>query len=309
MHSCLSSLQATKNVALAIRMYDVCVRPVATYASAVWAPKLCAVEPARVSEHLLEAGHLRFLRRWCRLRQNVPVWAVYAELGRLPLQYFWAREICKFFNALVALPAGSVWHDVLVDNLAVQASGRQNWSAHVLAFLSSIGYLTGPLPLQSIDVDEVLQCMQRRYSGVWEGLGMLPRMADSRVRLTTYCRWFAGERWLHRPAYLFLKLGHRSTYLFVRFKLGCHDLGIEAGRWNGTPRCQRLCPRCDQGELDDERHLVFECPCFEPLRREYRHLFTCEIGFDMRRFFAQKDQFDVVVYILACLRFIDALGG
>ena len=57
--------------------------------------------------------------------------------------------------------------------------------------------------------------------------------------------------------------------------------------------------------IDDERHLVFECPVFEDLRREHRHLFGQEVAFDMRRFFAHKDQRAVVMYILGCMRLID----
>ena len=59
--------------------------------------------------------------------------------------------------------------------------------------------------------------------------------------------------------------------------------------------------------LDDERRLVFECPVFEDLRREHRQLFGQEVAltFDMRRFFAHKDQRAVVMYILGCMRLID----
>ena len=81
-----------------------------------------------------------------------------------------------------------------------------------------------------------------------------------------------GGEWLDKPAYLFLRLGYRQTYTFVRFKLGCHHLAIETGRWDGTPRMSRVCQRCQQGALDDERHLVFECPVFEDLRAASRHL-------------------------------------
>ena len=59
--------------------------------------------------------------------------------------------------------------------------------------------------------------------------------------------------------------------------------------------------------LDDERHLVFECPLFEDLRRDNRHLFGREVAFDMRRFFAHKDQHAVVMYILGCLDLIELL--
>ena len=68
---------------------------------------------------------------------------------------------------------------------------------------------------------------------------------------------------------------------------------------------QRLCHKCTQGALDDERHLVFECPAFEDLRREHRQSFASEVAFDMCRFFAHKDQHDVVMYILGCLHLLE----
>ena len=90
------------------------------------------------------------------------------------------------------------------------------------------------------------------------------------------------------------------------FKLGCHPLRIVAGRWQGVPRLQQICDICTTGALDDERHLVFECPAFEQLRADSRHLFGPEVAFDMRRFFAHRDQQMVVRFILACLRMIKA---
>ena len=52
----------------------------------------------------------------------------------------------------------------------------------------------------------------------------------------------------------------------------------------------RLCNRCDQQQLDDERHLVFGCTAFEHLRAARRHLFTAAVGEDMRAFFGQRDE-------------------
>ena len=146
--------------------------------------------------------------------------------------------------------------------------------------MSAIGYASGPLVLDSLDMQRVLELLLQRYSQVWASLGTLPRLATSRVRLTTYHSWVFRGEWLDRPAYLFLRLPHRPLCQFVRFKLGCHSLAIETGRWHGTPRLQRLCHRCTQGALDDERHLVFECPAFEDLRREHRQLFDSEVAFD-----------------------------
>ena len=122
MHCNLASVQAGRDVALAFRMHDVCVRTVLTYGSAVWATRFHVVEPARVAHNDLEACHLQFMRRWCRLRANTPIWAIYAELGRLPLHYSWWREVVRFWNRIVELPEGDVWRDILVDSLSRQGN-------------------------------------------------------------------------------------------------------------------------------------------------------------------------------------------
>ena len=67
------------------------------------------------------------------------MWEIYAELGRLPLHSFWWREVIRFWDSTVNLPEGSIWRDIMLDNLADQDSRHQNWSGPVKAFLSGIG--------------------------------------------------------------------------------------------------------------------------------------------------------------------------
>ena len=54
--------------------------------------------------------------------------------------------------------------------------------------------------------------------------------------------------------------------------------------------------------IDDERHLMFECPAFEFIRAARRHLFSMHVGLDMRLFMQQRDQKGVLCYVLDCLR-------
>ena len=43
----------------------------------------------------------------------------------------------------------------------------------------------------------------------------------------------------------------------TKFRAGSHMLKIETGRWNRTPREDRLCTHCNK--LGDENHAIFEC--------------------------------------------------
>ena len=127
------------------------------------------------------------------------------------------------------------------------------------------------------------------------------------MRLTTYYRWFDRGSWSRRPPYLHFGMSAQSLIAFLRFKLASHDLLIETGRWRDRiPRPSRICRRCHMHELDDERHLVFDCPVFEDLRRSYRQLFYARVGLSMPAFFAQPDQYSVVHFVLDCLHHIDS---
>ena len=69
----------------------------------------------------------------------------------------WWREVLGFGNAVVALPEGSVWRDILQDNLADQACRRNIWSGQVSAFLVGIGLLSGPLRFEALNEQVVLE--------------------------------------------------------------------------------------------------------------------------------------------------------
>ena len=74
-----------------------------------------------------------------------------------------------------------------------------------------------------------------------------------------------------------------------RFRVGNHGLEVVKGAWTGTPRAERLCKCCGTA-VEDEAHVVFECPVYEELRLKYHMLFevTCaaeNIDEKMRAFF------------------------
>ena len=79
------------------------------------------------------------------------------------------------------------------------------------------------------------------------------------------------------PAWHLRELNMEQAAVLTRFRLANHSLPIETGRWNGTPRSERLCQHC--GVLGDEHHHVFVCDLFsdlrvnmQPLLGQYTHM-------------------------------------
>ena len=70
-----------------------------------------------------------------------------------------------------------------------------------------------------------------------------------------------------RPGYQLINPRH--IRVMSRLRLRNTDLRIVTGAWRREERVDRLCTLCRLNALDDETHLIFECPQFERLRRKY----------------------------------------
>ncbi len=119
------------------------------------------------------------------------------------------------------------------------------------------------------------------------------------MKLCTYLRWFAPPR--GRGVVLHIPVRAEQMAKFLRFRLGCHDLPVEVGRYAGVPRQCRLCLSCPLGAVGDEKHMIFECPAVAALRVQYAHLFAASIQ-DVRQFMWQDDRVGVVRFVLQALQ-------
>ena len=93
-----------------------------------------------------------------------------------------------------------------------------------------------------------------------------------------------------------LKDGKLSTYLFLktnfrlekyitllrpeyrkpiyRMRVSAYRLLIEMGRYNNTPRTERICKNCMRNEIEDEEHFIIRCIKFTKEREELFELIS-----------------------------------
>ena len=74
-------------------------------------------------------------------------------------------------------------------------------------------------------------------------------------------------------SYLYKDLDKHVLRNFSRFRLRAHHLRVKSCKWHGG---SSICDKCECGEVQDEKHVLFFCKCAEvvcELRMRYRDLF------------------------------------
>ena len=101
------------------------------------------------------------------------------------------------------------------------------------------------------------------------------------------------------PRFYLLNLSHGLLLRFLRFRLGCHHLRINTGRWQEPPlpRSERLCLRCSMSAtVDDEAHCVWECrhPTLVDYREDLLAALQAALPTERRQLFTFSNFWSVV---------------
>ena len=223
-------------------------------------------------------------------------------------------------------------------------NGRDGQGRPLHTFANQYGW-TAPSSGHCVHVHEkLLELPFCPFWGAWHSLVNAPWLQDLplhprsvhehgsySIKDTTYHRWFALPlptqvfRWdtqegrprmpVNMPAYVQTTRGIPFDQLkqLIRFRTGAHHLAIETGRWQKKARSLRVCTKCTNGCVEDELHLLFECPAYSHLRRHFApSLFTLYGGIDATGQavlsdpsafcqFMEQDPRSVAAFVSACL--------
>ena len=321
MYQQLRELGAKRDIPLTIKLFDAIVRQTLLYGCQVWGTAMLCTDSKRLSSTPMEQVHLGFLRHLVGIRNSVPVHMIYAELNRGPLVVTILDRLIAFWNRVCRMPDGSLPKRIMIDNVwSARHHGDQGtWFAQFDACLRTlqchvdVGAADMAVCLHEVDGDMVLKSFASMQQQLWDVLPCSPQSAECDVKLATYRAWFAtvepdrqsGVVQVKSSSYYGLRMGFRKLSAVLRFRLGCHNLAIECGRWakpTKIPRHERVCPHCPH-VVQDERHFVLHCPYNAVVRERYSGLLE-EVR-TMRQLFMTHDQRQVVNYVYELLRYND----
>ena len=173
-------------------------------------------------------------------------------------------------------------------------SGLDNWYSRLQSLLAHVSHGVFDDPA-AIDVDtgwvDVDLCMVRwrsfYHTHVWHGLASNPRTAPSiGATLCTYHTWFAtdlpadGAHWKCAPCITAPNIPYAQLISLIQLRTSSHNLAVQRLReaHPRVPRAARTCSLCNVGAVQDEHHMLFDCPHLTTARQQYGALFHGSLG-------------------------------
>ena len=215
---------------LQLKLFDHTVVPILTYACEIWGYE---------NLDMLELIHNDFLRRITKSRKSTPLYMLYAELGRHPLEIIVKKRIIGFWNKLI------MGKDTKISYLLYHTMKSKNdpfikWISNVIKILSNVGRydlwvnqrhintLSLGLLIQQTLHDQFLQMWRANLNISSKGKNL--NYFKHAVCLENY--------FLILPKHFYLKMVH--------FRTGNHKMPVETGRWQNIELDDRKCTICDK---------------------------------------------------------------
>jgi hypothetical protein len=262
----LRKLNTRDNALLTIRLFDSLVAPVLSYGCEIWAPlyfkkldnvnnfmntfEKCEIEKVnnKLCKYILGVG---------KYSTNL---AVKGELGRYPLIISMLSLSVKYWMRTCSLETSEFVKMSYLDSICNYKNGNNDWAVKIYRILNlcDLSHLWEDQGLINGKVYSELckSSLQQLYSSHW--LEQINKPNSNKLR--TYAKFkhsFTLENYVASH-----KCDKRRN--FSNFRISAHKLAIETGRYTRpfTPECERICLICNSGCIENEYHVLLECPLY-----------------------------------------------
>lgn len=270
------------NIQTILYIFDHTIAPILLYGSEVWGIDFVKLgkEPnnsdlyfeKHLDNNILTQLEIKFYKRLLHVKRHTSTSAVRGELGRHPITLKAIGRSLSYFNHLTHKPDTELVKQALNECLTLETKNIKNWYTTVKQTQHTLNIPHPPdrpskYQLKQTD-RKTEKSLQQGYEKLWHQEINTTKSRNKNKggnKLRTYCKLkqnFAFENYLS----VIDNTSHRAA--LTQLRLSSHPLNIEVLRGTVINPSERTCKICNLNQIEDEFHLVIECPEYNSLRDE-----------------------------------------
>ncbi|MEW8548204.1 MAG: reverse transcriptase domain-containing protein, partial [Candidatus Thiodiazotropha sp.] len=233
---------------LQLHLFDHTILPILLYGCEVWGYQ---------NTKMIETVHNQFLRYITKLRKSTPIYMLYGELGRYPVEITIKTRMIGFWISTVNS------NDAKISKILYNMLYNESIQGHNFKWINSIKDIlisVGRFDLFQNNIINYPKATKIKISQTLKDLNIQTWNSDllNSSKGRNY-QLFKDDICLEN----YLLVLPKNTYIpLIKFRTANHKLPIEKGRWNNIPHEDRKCSLCNTNDIGDEFHYVFICPFF-----------------------------------------------
>jgi hypothetical protein len=292
----LKQYDTRDNALLTMKLFDSLVTPVLSYGCEIWAPftlKNMNDGNFMVYAEKCEAEKLNI--KLCKYILGVGKYttnaAVKGELGRFPLMINMLSQTFNYWTRICQLSTCNIVKISYLDNLCCNVTKGKYWSGVIFDILKffDLENIWESQGTEEFSINTLLlkQKMKTCYIDNWKH--HISREGHNKLyTYSTFKKEFMIENYI-----LHNEVSKRRN--FTKLRISAHNLAIETGRYTRpvTDMCDRICLLCDLNVIENESHLLFECPLYSSERQELNLKLSEFSTFDLSN--ATEDYFNTLM--------------
>ena len=231
-----------------LKLFDSVISPILLYCSEIWGA-FGYLDYEKWDGNPIEKVHLSFCKHVLGVNRSTTNNLVRGELRRYPLKTTIDCRYISFLQHIISMPQSSS-HQALIASQELDSN--ISFSTH----LNNIGASTKSPNVLKMTKHQLKNTMKLSYNKIWK----------SRIQETSKGKFFSDiKKDISFEPYLSSALTRGERILIIK-RTSDHDLEIEKGRRHRPviPRENRICRFCNNNQIEDEIHFIFECTPYEP---------------------------------------------
>ena len=241
-----------------LKVFNSLVSPIALYGAEIWGLADVKSKNNNLLQHLLERKdtHSHLLDSFCKftlqINSKANNIASRRELGMWPFIIPILKSSFKFYMRAKCSDHDSLLNSAFRSQLNIEHSSISSLRS-IAQYLNGYNLLSADIRNKQV-LNGLTNDFVKKVRCTYKTLSDVHISNCSKLSLLSQV---LGDYQL--PKYITFKRNPPLRRAMTSWRLSCHLLPIERGRYQGISRCDRICSKCNIGKVGDEMHALFNC--------------------------------------------------